>query len=67
MKTRLWVAETDQYGMTDRKFFIDEPTLVPRIGEYVDGDGASGWVELVQYYYGPTQLVVYVYLKEKKL
>lgn len=74
MKTRMWVGETDRYGMTNRKFYIDNPAYIPRIGEFVDGDKAGGWVDHVQWNYpmlagGDLELAtatVYVYLKEKK-
>jgi hypothetical protein len=73
MKTRMWVVETDQYGATDRKFYIDDPAYVPRIGEFVDGDKAGGWVGHVQWNYPllagdlPNVIsTVYVYLKDKK-
>lgn len=73
MKTRMWVVETDQYGTTDRKFYIDDPAYIPRIGEFVDGDKAGGWVDHVQWNYpllaGQTPNVigtVYVYLKKER-
>lgn len=50
-RTRMWVFESDQYGMTDRKFSIDDPICVPRIGEFVDSDDVGGWVDHVQYMY----------------
>lgn len=50
-RTRMWVFESDQYGMTDRKFCIDDPLHIPRVGEFVDSDKAGGWVNHVQYYY----------------
>lgn len=73
MKTRMWIVETDQYGATDRKFYIDDPAHIPRVGEFVDGDSAGGWVDLVQWNYpmlagqsSTAIATVYVYLKEKK-
>jgi hypothetical protein len=74
MKTRMWIVETDQYGAhPHRKFYIDDPAYIPRIGEFVDGDKAGGWVDHVQWNYpmlaGQSSTVsatVYVYLKEKK-
>lgn len=80
MTLRMWVAEEDQYGgPSDRKFFIDEPTHIPRVGEFVDGDFAGGWVSHVQWNFpeSPTRgespshpkaiyQTVYVYLKSKK-
>ena len=73
MKTRMWVVETDQYGATDRKFYIDDPVHVPRIGEFVDGDKAGGWVDHIQWNFpllagqsSTAITTVYVYLKEKK-
>ena len=66
MKTRMWIIETDQYGATDRKFSVDEPLAIPRIGEFVDSDSAGGWVKHVQYYYSSTQLIINVYLSKEK-
>ena len=73
MKTRMWIVETDRYGATDRKFYVDNPVYIPRIGEFVDGDKAGGWVSHVQWNYSRTTEesaadadTVYVYLKEKK-
>ena len=75
MKTRVWIVETDKYGMTDSKFFVDDPAYIPRIGEFVDGHKASGWVDHVQWNYSnygsdnqrsADASTVYVYLKEKK-
>lgn len=72
MKTRMWIVETDQHGnMTDRKFSIDDPAYIPRIGEFVDGYAAGGWVDHVQWdiidpWYTGNMNTVYVYLKEKK-
>lgn len=73
MKTRMWIVETDQYGATDRKFYIDDPAYIPRLGEFVDGDKAGGWVSHVQWNYPmlagqstTATATVYVYLKEKK-
>ena len=50
-RTRMWVFEFDQYGMTEKKFSIDNPLYIPRIGEFVDSDKAGGWVNHVQYSY----------------
>lgn len=66
MKTRMWIMETDQYGATDRKFSVDEPLVVPRIGEFIDSDDAGGWVKHVQYYYRADQVVIYVNLTDEK-
>lgn len=49
MTIRMWIVETDKLGMTDRKFYIDDPIHVPRVGEFVDGDLASGTVHHVQW------------------
>lgn len=69
----MWIFEEDQYGATDRKFSVDDPLHVPRIGEFVDSDKAAGWVKHVQYNYMSDStrnvdisLVVNVYLGEKK-
>lgn len=69
--TRMWVMETDQYGATDKKFCVDEPQHIPRIGEFVDGDRAGGFVTNVQYYYstqlsGDIRLIVNVFLSDKR-
>jgi hypothetical protein len=72
-RTRMWIFEEEQHGATDRKFSVDDPLHVPRIGEFVDSDKAAGWVKHVQYYYMSDStrnadlfLVVNVYLGEKK-
>lgn len=70
-RTRMWIAETDQYGMTDHKFSVDDPLHIPRVGEFVDSDNAGGWVDSVQYCYNTFRgsefsLVVYVYLRKEK-
>ena len=74
MKTRMWVGETDKYyNMTERKFYIDDPAYVPRVGEFVDGHRVGGWVDRVEWNYPMLAgqsltaiATVYVYLKEKK-
>ena len=70
MKTRMWVVETDQYGATDRKFNVDEPSYIPRVGEFIDCDAASGWVDHIQWNYPQPEpnpwMTVYVYLKREK-
>lgn len=76
MNTRMWIMETDQYGMTGYKFCVDNPVIVPRVGEFIDADDASGHVISVQYYYRTEEqqikrqaqfgLVVYVYLSKEK-
>ena len=67
MKTRMWIAESDRYGnMSERKFYIDEPVHIPRIGEFVDGDAAGGWVSYVRYNYMEDLLVINVLLKVNK-
>lgn len=75
MKTRVWIVETGEYSVTVNKFFVDDPTYIPRIGEFVNGDKASGWVDRVQWNYSncgsdnqrsADASTVYVYLKEKK-
>lgn len=70
-RTRMWIAETDQYGMTDIKFSVDDPLHIPRVGEFIDSDSVGGWVDHVQYYYNTIgvsefSLVVYVYLRKEK-
>lgn len=50
-RTRMWVFESDQYGTTDKKFSMDDPLHIPRVGEFVDSDKAAGWVDHVQYMY----------------
>jgi hypothetical protein len=70
MKTRMWVFETDRYGATDNKFFIDEPVHVPRLGEFVENTPKNvfGYVTTVQHNYiqDETVLVINVYLGEKQ-
>ena len=75
MKTRMWLGEADHYGMTDRKFYVDDPDHIPRVGEFVDGDGACGWVSQVKWNMSKAHpaikdsckiSTVYVYLKDKK-
>lgn len=79
MTLRMWVVEEDQYGASDRKFFVDGPTHIPRVGEFVDGDFAGGWVSHVQWNFPKSPArgespshpkaiyhTVYVYLKSKK-
>lgn len=73
---RVWICETDRYGATDNKFCVDNPVHIPRIGEFIDSDDASGHVTLVQYYYKTKDqkldeskefsLVVMLYLGEKQ-
>jgi hypothetical protein len=71
-RTRMWIVESDNKGsLTNRKFSMDDPLHIPRIGEFVDSDEAGGWVNHVQYNYNPDPLavfclVVYVYLGETK-
>lgn len=70
-RTRMWIVERDQYGATNRKFCVDDPQHIPRIGEFVDSDDAGGWVAHVQYNYRKSvtqsdfSLIVNVMLKEK--
>lgn len=73
MKTRMCIVETDHYGMTDRKFYIDDPIHVPRVGEFVDGGKAVGWVDHVQWNFpmlagqsSVTSATVYVHLSKGK-
>lgn len=71
-RTRMWIFESDQYGMTDRKFSVDDPLHVPRVGEFVESDKAGGWVNHVQYYYNLSpraefNLVVNVSLRRTKI
>jgi hypothetical protein len=79
MPLRMWVVETDHLGATDSKFYIDDPVHIPRIGEFIDGDFAGGWVSHVQWNFPKSPAknespsypkaiyhTVYVYLKEKK-
>jgi hypothetical protein len=72
---RMWIVEEDPMGiLTDRKFYIDDPAYIPRIGEFVDGDYAGGWVYHIQWNMpavgGPSieakYHTVYVYLKMSK-
>jgi len=73
---RMWICETDRYGATDNKFYIDNPAHVPRIGEFVDSDGVGGHVKLVQYHHrikdqkldetAEFSLIIMIYLSETK-
>jgi len=68
MKIRMWVFEQDRYGMTDNKFSVDDPTFIPRVGEYIESPNAKffGKVETVQYHYeywGP--VIVNVFLEKQ--
>ena len=68
-KTRMWVFEVDEYGATDYKFKIEEPHFIPRIGELVVHDFATGYVDDVTYNYQPEHeysLIVNVYLRKEK-
>lgn len=75
MKTRMWIYEEAPYGvMDDKKFYIDDPVIIPRVGEFIDGPDADGWVDHIQYNYGyidqddrrPYQLVINVKLRPMK-
>ena len=75
MNTRMWIMETDRYGSTDRKFFVDNPVNIPRVGEFIDSDDAGGYVILVQYNYrtenqkikdGKFGLIINVFLSKEK-
>lgn len=82
MTLRMWVVEQDTYGardITDRKFHIDDPVHIPRVGEFIDGDYASGWVQHVQWnfpaspaknqsstYHQAIYSTVYVYVNQNK-
>ena len=65
---RMWFWDEDFQG----KFCIDNPTAIPRIGEFVSSDKISGWVSHVQYEYMDAKygsafdLVINIYLKDKK-
>ena len=73
---RMWICETDRYGATDNKFCVDNPVHIPRVGEFIDSDDASGYVTHVQYHYKTRNhkidesetfsLVIMVYLGEKQ-
>jgi hypothetical protein len=69
MKTRMWIVELDEYGWTDRKLSVDDPTPVPRRGEFIDGDldGPSGFVELVQWNFSNQEIrTVYIFVRRKQ-
>ena len=69
MSTRMWVFETDKYGPTARKFSVDNPSFIPRIGEFIDNTEASGWVSHVQYTFNRSttfDTIVNVYLSGEK-
>lgn len=71
-RTRMWIVESDNQGsLTNKKFSLDDPLHIPRIGEFVDSDIVGDWVRHVQYNYNLDPLtefclVVYVYLGEVK-
>lgn len=48
---RMWIFETDRYGTTNKKFFVDNPAHIHRVGEFIDSDDASGYVTHVQCHY----------------
>lgn len=75
MNTRMWFYEADQYGSTDRKFFVDNPAQIPQHGSFIDSDDASGYVSLTQYNYrtenqrikeGEFGLIINVFLSKEK-
>lgn len=69
MKARIWFMEEDRYGATDRKFSVDFPSFIPRVGEFIDADEASGWVNHVQYNFGKYSefdAIVHVLLSKEK-
>lgn len=74
MTLRMWVVENDQYGATERKFYVDDPVHIPRVGEFVDADLAGGWVSGIQWNFTESVTTrqranfstVYVFLKANK-
>ena len=49
-RTRMWIVESDNQGsLTNKKFSLDDPLHIPRIGEFVDSDIVGDWVRHVQY------------------
>ena len=48
---RMWIFETSHYGTAYSKFCVDNPVHIPRIGEFIESDDASGHVTHVQYNY----------------
>ena len=64
MNTRVWIMQQNEYGHDVRKLMVDNPTLIPRIGEFVDSDGPAGWVTHVQHYYEKNSVVINITLKE---
>lgn len=64
MKLRMWILEDFS---DEKKFFVDDPVHVPRLGDFIDGK-ASGWVYHVQWNYheGSTIHTVYVWLRKNK-
>jgi hypothetical protein len=70
-KTRMWVFETDRYGPTDKKFCIDDPSFIPRVGEFVEStdDGVFGKVQAVKYHYkisSTISLVINLFLEHRQ-
>jgi hypothetical protein len=63
----MWIAESDSYrNMSELKFYVDDPVHIPRIGEFIDGDEASGWVSHIQWNYMKDLVVINVLLKANK-
>lgn len=75
MKTRMWIVKKGEYGIQEAEFYVDDPAYIHRVGEFIDGYNAGGWVDHVQWNYTPVlsddsreekQTTVYVYLRDKK-
>jgi hypothetical protein len=68
MNTRVWFMQQNEYGHDVDKLMVDNPTIIPRIGEFVDSDGPAGWVTHVQYNYAERitrfDVVINITLKE---
>ena len=65
LKTRMWIAETDNDGLIrGHMYLLDDPEFIPRIGEFVESEEATGWVKRVKWNYdGPETTIVYVFLR----
>jgi hypothetical protein len=68
---KMWIYETDQYGPTSKKFSVENPVFIPRVGETISNMDADvfGIVDIVQYEYfdlGKYKVVINIFLKEKQ-
>ena len=68
MSTRVWFMQKDSVGRTIDQFSVDDPSFIPRIGEFVESDKAAGYVTHIQYNYAERitrfDVVINITLKE---